>query len=149
MLLEFVDLFGHQLDATEADEYRVLRAHHVETADNQGFQGYTAPPAKRGDLDKIFALYLEALGGTALLVKTSPRFTARSLNVRLLAGRFIDARPARLVSPVQVRSPVVCRLRYRRRQRQAGGVGPGQSSVSPASFERRRQGCLADHRAVV
>lgn len=87
-LLEFVDLFGHQLDDTEADGYRVLRAHHVEQADNQGFQGYTAPPEKRGDLDKIFALYLEALGGTALLVKTSPRFTSRSVNVPLLAQRF-------------------------------------------------------------
>ena len=96
LLLKFVDIFGRQLDVTEADEYRVLRAHHVETADNLGFQGYTAPPDKRGDLDKIFTLYLEAMGGTALLVKTSPRFTARSLDVRLLAGRFSN--PDALVS---------------------------------------------------
>ncbi|NTU63206.1 MAG: hypothetical protein HGB05_07340 [Chloroflexi bacterium] len=67
----------------------MLRAHQVETADNEGFQGYTAPPAKRGDLDKIFALYLEALGGTALLVTIKPIFTMRSLNTRALARRLI------------------------------------------------------------
>ncbi|MCK6626862.1 MAG: hypothetical protein L6R45_17015 [Anaerolineae bacterium] len=90
LLAAWVDIFGRRLERAEADLYRVLRAHHVETADNEGFQGYTAPPEKRGDLDKIFALYLEALGGTALLVKVNPRFTMRSLNARRLAQRLVE-----------------------------------------------------------
>ncbi len=90
LLAAVVDIFGRRLERAEADLYRVLHAHHVETADNEGFQGYTAPPAKRGDLDKIFALYLEALGGTALLVRVNPYFTARSIDVRRLAGLLIE-----------------------------------------------------------
>lgn len=93
LLLQLADLFGRRLEATEADEYAVQRSHYVETADNQGFQGYTAPPAKRGDLDKIFALYLGALGGTSSLVKISPLVTARSLNARRLADRLVQHDP--------------------------------------------------------
>lgn len=90
LLAAVVDIFGRRLERAEADLYRVLRAHQVETADNEGFQGYTAPPAKRGDLDKIFALYLEALGGTDLLVKVNPYFTVRSLDVRRLARLLVE-----------------------------------------------------------
>lgn len=90
LLAAVVDVFGRRLENAEIDLVRVLRAHHVETADNEGAQGYTAPPELRGDLDKIFALYLEALGGTALLVKVNPRFTLRSINVRRLARRLVE-----------------------------------------------------------
>ncbi len=89
-LAAVVDLFGRRLERAEIDLYRVLHAHHVETADNEGAQGYTAAPELRGDLDKIFAMYLEALGGTALLVKVNPRFTLRSINVRRLAKRLVE-----------------------------------------------------------
>jgi hypothetical protein len=94
VLAAWVDIFGRRLERAEIDLYRVLRAHHVETADNEGAQGYIAPPEKRGDLDKIFALYLEALGGTALLVKVNPRFTVRSLDARRLSAALTeDATP--------------------------------------------------------
>jgi hypothetical protein len=84
LLIQFVNLFGRSLERAEADIYRVLRAHHVETADNVGSRGYTAPSAQRGDLDKIFALYLEAIGGTTQLVKMNPYFSKRSLQVARL-----------------------------------------------------------------
>ncbi len=90
LLRDVVDIFGRRLERAEADLYRVLRAHHVETADNEGAQGYTVPVAKRGDLDKIFSLYLEALGATALLVKVNPYFTMRSLDARRLARLLIE-----------------------------------------------------------
>ncbi|RLT44683.1 MAG: hypothetical protein DWI57_02725, partial [Chloroflexi bacterium] len=86
LLVQFVDLFGRSLERAETDIYQVLRAHQVETADNVGSRGYTAPSEQRGDLDKIFALYLEAIGGTTQLVKMSPRFTNRSLQTRRLAA---------------------------------------------------------------
>ena len=86
LFIKFVDFFGRSLERGELDALRVLRAHHVETADNVGSRGYTAPAEQRGDLDKIFGLYLEAIGGTTELVKMSPRFSARSFDVRRLAG---------------------------------------------------------------
>ncbi|HEU4456235.1 MAG TPA: hypothetical protein VFR81_24430, partial [Longimicrobium sp.] len=91
LLLELVGTAGRSLERAEADLYRVLRAHHVETADNEAAEGYTAPLERRGDLDRILALYLEQLGGTSQLVKVSPALTARSLDARALARRF--ARP--------------------------------------------------------
>lgn len=90
LLLEVVDAVGRSLEQGETDLYGVLRAHHVQTADNEGAAGYTAPPAQRGDLDRILALYLEALGGTSNLVRVSPAFTARSLNVRRLASLLLE-----------------------------------------------------------
>ncbi|MFZ4850719.1 MAG: hypothetical protein ACOYL7_16470 [Caldilinea sp.] len=85
LFVQFANLFGRSLERGEIDALRVLRAHHVETADNVGSRGYTAPAEQRGDLDKIFGLYLEAIGGTTELVKMSPRFSGRSFNVRRLA----------------------------------------------------------------
>lgn len=90
LLLGIVGIFGRRLETTEQDLYRVLRAHHVETADNEGSRGFTATPGKRGDLDKIFALYLEALGGTSQLVQINPRFTVLSINARRLARIMVD-----------------------------------------------------------
>lgn len=90
LLLEVVDTIGRSLERGETDLYGVLRAHHVQTADNEGAGGYTAPPEQRGDLDRILALYLEALGGTSSLVRVSPAFTARSLYVRRLASLLLE-----------------------------------------------------------
>jgi hypothetical protein len=90
LLLEVVDAVGRGLERGETDLYGVLRAHHVQTADNEGAAGYTAPLAQRGDLDRILALYLEALGGTSQLVRVSPAFTARSLDVRRLAAQLLE-----------------------------------------------------------
>ena len=90
LLLEVVDAVGRSLERGETDLYGVLRAHHVQTADNEGAAGYTAPLAQRGDLDRILALYLEALGGTSQLVRVSPAFTARSLDVRRLAAQLLE-----------------------------------------------------------
>jgi len=93
LLLDVVDGVGLTLQRAEADLYRVLRAHHVQTADNDATGGFTAPPAERGDLDRILALYLEQLGGTSQLVKVSPAFTARSVDTRRLARRLAGRDP--------------------------------------------------------
>ncbi|HET7233329.1 MAG TPA: hypothetical protein VFJ16_25175 [Longimicrobium sp.] len=93
LLTDVVDGVGHALERAEGDLYRVLRAHHVETADNDGTGGFTAPPERRGELDRILALYLEELGGTSQLVKVSPAFTARSIDTRRLARRLAGDEP--------------------------------------------------------
>ncbi len=85
LLLLFAEMFGRRLERAELDLYHVLRSHHVETATNQGSQGYIAPIEQRGDLDKIFALYLESLGGTSQLIKMNPRFTLRSFDAYRLS----------------------------------------------------------------
>lgn len=90
LLLDVVGSAGHVLEHAEGDLYRVLRAHHVETADNEGAGGYTAPPAKRGELDRILGLYLGVLGGTSQLVRVSPTLTARSIDVRRLARMLLE-----------------------------------------------------------
>lgn len=43
------------------------------------------------DLDKIFALYLESIGGTTQLVKMTPRFSARSFHVRRLTQQLNES----------------------------------------------------------
>lgn len=96
LLVDVVDGVGRALERAEADLYRVLRAHHVQTADNDATGGFTAPPEQRGDLDRILALYLEQLGGTSQLVKVSPAFTARSIDTRRLARRLAGSDPLAL-----------------------------------------------------
>lgn len=65
LFVQFVDIFGQTLEQVEADILRVMRAHWVDTASNEGSQGFDR--VQKGDLDKIFALYLENLGGTSQL----------------------------------------------------------------------------------
>lgn len=89
-LRQLINVFGRRLGRADTDLYDVLYAHHVETAENEGSKGYTAPPAKRGDLDKILALYLEFLGGTSQLVAVKPQFTIRSFDTRALARTFVS-----------------------------------------------------------
>lgn len=62
---EFIKVFGETLDEVEADLLEVMYAHYVNKADNEGSQGFNTN--QKGDLDKIFSLYLENLGGTSQL----------------------------------------------------------------------------------
>jgi hypothetical protein len=70
-LYRLVGVFAALLDETEEDLLRVMRAHWVNTANNEGSKGLDA--SVKGDLDKILALYLENLGGTSLLRQTNRR----------------------------------------------------------------------------
>lgn len=65
LLYKFIGIFAKSLDIAEEDLLGIMRTHWVNTADNQGSKGFDA--LEKGDLDKIFALYLESLGATALL----------------------------------------------------------------------------------
>lgn len=76
LLHQFIDVFGALVEQAEADVLHMIRTHHVQTADNEGSQGFLAP--QKGDLDKILALYLEALGGTSQLLQVSHRFSVGS-----------------------------------------------------------------------
>ena len=73
LLFQFVNVFAQILEEAETDLLRVMRSHHVDTADNYGSQGIDA--GQKGDLDKIFALYLEKLGGTSQLIQVNQEFT--------------------------------------------------------------------------
>jgi hypothetical protein len=68
-LYSFIEAFAQQLDEAEEALLRVMHAHWVQTADNE----LPKKPLqqRKGDLDKIFALYLEKLGATALLQQTN------------------------------------------------------------------------------
>jgi hypothetical protein len=70
-LYRLVDVIGAQVDIAEEDLIRVMRSHWVNTANNEGSKGFNT--SEKGDMDKIFALYLEALGGTSLLKQVGRR----------------------------------------------------------------------------
>lgn len=67
----FVGVFGAMIDQGETDLMRVMRAHWVNSADNDGSKGFDTD--QKGDLDKIFSLFLENLGGTSLLRQVNRR----------------------------------------------------------------------------
>ncbi len=69
LLYLFVDVFAEILEEAETDLLQVMRSHHVDTANNFGSQGIDA--RQKGDLDKIFTLYLEKLGGTSQLIQVN------------------------------------------------------------------------------
>src|SRR3954466_3450193 len=71
LFYRFVGVFADMLDRGEEDLIRVMRTHWVNTADNEGSKGFDA--TVKGDMDKIFGLYLESLGGTVLLKKGTRR----------------------------------------------------------------------------
>ncbi|HEY9738303.1 MAG TPA: hypothetical protein V6D06_18550, partial [Trichocoleus sp.] len=77
LLHRLVDVFGQTLDAAESDLMRVLRSHFVNTAENAGSQGLST--VHRGDLDRLFALYLEQLGGTTQLIRTNQQLQASDI----------------------------------------------------------------------
>ncbi|HSB91486.1 MAG TPA: hypothetical protein VLC28_00150 [Flavitalea sp.] len=71
LFYKFIGVFASMLDLAEEDLVRVMRTHWVNTADNEGSKGFDA--TEKGDLDKIFGLYLESLGGTVLLKQGTRR----------------------------------------------------------------------------
>lgn len=71
LFYQYVKVFASMLDDAEEDLLRVMKTHWVNTADNEGSKGFDA--AEKGDLDKVLALYLESLGGTALLKQGTRR----------------------------------------------------------------------------
>jgi hypothetical protein len=71
MLYKWMEVFGAQVDIAEEDLIRVMRSHWVNTANNEDSKGFNT--SEKGDLDKIFAMYLEALGGTSLLKQVGRR----------------------------------------------------------------------------
>jgi hypothetical protein len=68
---QFIGVFGQTLDQVETDLLKVMRAHWVDTADNKDSKGFNT--TQKGDLDKIFSLYLENLGGTSQLKQVDRR----------------------------------------------------------------------------
>jgi|GEM_PF-1401436 len=77
LFYRFVAVFGAMLETGEEDLVAMMRSHWVDTADNEGSKGFDT--LQKGDLDKIFALYLEALGGTSLLRQSGRRLGAEGL----------------------------------------------------------------------
>ncbi|MBZ5724659.1 MAG: hypothetical protein LAP87_06640 [Acidobacteriia bacterium] len=71
VLIGFLDVFGQVLEQAETDLLEVMRAHWVDKAANEGSRGFDS--AQKGDLDKIFTLYLENLGGTSELKQLQRR----------------------------------------------------------------------------
>jgi hypothetical protein len=72
LFIQLLHVFGQAIERSEIDLLQVMRSHHVGTATNEGSQGFYTN--QQGDLDRIFALYLEALGGTSLLTQVDPQF---------------------------------------------------------------------------
>lgn len=72
LFFQLLNVFGLGMEQAEMDLFRVMRSHYVETADNEGSQGFGSN--QQGDLDKIFSLYLEVLGGTSQLMQINPQF---------------------------------------------------------------------------
>ena len=71
LFYQYIRVFASMLDEAEEDLLGVMRTHWVNTASNEGSKGFDA--TEKGDLDKILALYLESLGGTALLKQGTRR----------------------------------------------------------------------------
>ncbi|MEH2291337.1 hypothetical protein [Nostoc sp.] len=93
LLYKFVDIFGYILEQGESDLFKVMRSHLVDTADNQGSQGFVAN--KKGDLDQIFVLYLEALGGTSQLMQANYKFYPGAIkNIALFAKTIQEGKDA-------------------------------------------------------
>ena len=65
VLYRWIETFGKELNAAEEDLIHVMRAHWVNWANNEDSKGFDT--SDKGDLDSIFSLYVEALGGTSLL----------------------------------------------------------------------------------
>jgi hypothetical protein len=68
---------GVALEGAETDLIRVLRSHFVDTASTSS--AHNPHAAHRGDLDRLFALYLERLGGTSQLVQVNNQFQPRDV----------------------------------------------------------------------
>lgn len=78
-MLQLYETFGRSLQRSEEDLYEVKRSHFGQTANNVGSRGFIARHEFQGDLDKIYALYLESLGGTSQVVMMNPLLSRRSI----------------------------------------------------------------------
>ncbi|MEO1261095.1 MAG: hypothetical protein AAFZ15_20000 [Bacteroidota bacterium] len=67
LFYQFIEAFGKACDLAEEDLLRVMRSHWVDSADNSLPDNAANAVVAKGDLDKIFALYIESLGVTSLL----------------------------------------------------------------------------------
>lgn len=91
-LHQLMAVLGAALEGVEADLVRVLRSHFVDTANNSGSQGFVH--TRRGNLDQIFALYLEKLGGTSQLIQVNAQFQPGDvLELEVLVDRFVAPDP--------------------------------------------------------
>ena len=79
LLFQVLNVFGQLMEQTEIDLYEVMRSHFVETADNQASQGFGSK--QQNDLDKIFSMYLEALGSTSQLMQQNDFYRQRMLTL--------------------------------------------------------------------
>lgn len=71
LLYKFVEVYATMFDIAEEDLLSIMKMHWVKTADNALPQ--STDIGVKGDLDKIFTLYLESLGATALLKQGNRR----------------------------------------------------------------------------
>ena len=78
LIYQFIKVFGLILDEAESDLLKVMYAHYGDKADNEGSQGFNTP--QKGDLDKLFSLYLENLGGTSQLKQVNRPSGEEGLN---------------------------------------------------------------------
>ena len=102
LFYRLMGVFGTLMDEAEQDLIRVMQAHWVNTANNEGSEGFAA--ANKGDLDKIFTLYLESLGGTALLKQRGrPEEDDRvyQSELKALLARLARLEKARVVGKIQ------------------------------------------------
>ncbi|MBW4443409.1 MAG: hypothetical protein KME10_19690 [Plectolyngbya sp. WJT66-NPBG17] len=70
-------VFAAIVEQAETDLEQVLRSRFVSTAENTGSQGFTA--VEKGDLDRIFVMYLERLGSTSQLKQVNPNLQASDI----------------------------------------------------------------------
>ena len=77
VLYRLISVYGNLLDKGDLDLIQVMRSHFVNTADNINSKGFNT--SLKGDLDRIFSLYIENLGGTSLLKQGTRREGAEGL----------------------------------------------------------------------
>jgi len=75
VLYRLLEAYAFILERADDDLVRVMRSHWVDKAGNEGSEGFDAQ--QKGDLDKLFALWLESLGGTSLLRQTGRRLSGQ------------------------------------------------------------------------
>lgn len=68
VLYRYLEVFAQEIDKAEEALLHVMYAHWIQTADNAPSKG-----RGKGDLDKLLSLYLERLGGTALIKQGNRR----------------------------------------------------------------------------
>lgn len=96
---QLFNIFGENLDNNEQDILDVMNSHFVDLADNFGSEGFTEK--RKGDVDRIFALFLEKLGGTAQLRQTQPQIQGSEFQrFSFFIREFIDPKPKEEENPL-------------------------------------------------